>query len=74
VLTDDRHYFPPYECAIIVREQALQQYAGLQSALQELSGRITAETMRRLNYELDGKHRPAREIAKDFLRSAGLEH
>ena len=74
VLTDDRHYFPPYECAIIVREQALQQYAGLQSALEELSGRITADTMRRLNYELDGKHRPAREIAKDFLRSAGLEH
>jgi glycine betaine/choline ABC-type transport system substrate-binding protein len=73
VLTDDRHYFPPYECAIIVREQALREYAGLQSALQELSGRITADTMRRLNYELDGKHRPAREIAKDFLRSAGLE-
>jgi len=73
VLTDDRHYFPPYECAIIVRELALRQYAGLQPVLQELSGRITADTMRRLNYELDGKHRPAREIAKDFLRSAGLE-
>jgi glycine betaine/choline ABC-type transport system substrate-binding protein len=73
VLTDDRHYFPPYECAIIVREQALREYAGLQSALRELSGRITADIMRRLNYELDGKHRPAREIAKDFLRSTGLE-
>jgi glycine betaine/choline ABC-type transport system substrate-binding protein len=73
VLIDDRHYFPPYECAIIVREQALHQYAGLQPVLQELSGRITADTMRRLNYELDGKHRAAREIAKDFLRSTGLE-
>jgi glycine betaine/choline ABC-type transport system substrate-binding protein len=29
--------------------------------------------MRRLNYELDGRHRPVREIARDFLRSSGLE-
>lgn len=74
VLADDRHYFPPYECAIVVREKALEQYPALRAALEELSGRISADTMRRLNYELDGKHRPAREIAKDFLRSAGLEH
>ena len=72
-LRDDRHYFPPYECALVVREAAEQQFPGLRTALVELSGRITSETMRRLNYELDGKHRPAREIARDFLRSAGLE-
>ncbi|MGD1072787.1 MAG: glycine betaine ABC transporter substrate-binding protein [Bryobacteraceae bacterium] len=42
-------------------------------ALLELSGRIDSVTMRRLNYELDGKHRPAREIARDFLRASGLQ-
>jgi osmoprotectant transport system substrate-binding protein len=73
VLVDDRHYFPPYECALVVREQAEQQFPGLRAALAELSGRITSEAMRRLNYELDGKHRPAREIARDFLRSTGLD-
>ena len=73
VLQDDRHYFPPYECAIVVREQALGQFAGLRAALGELSGRISAENMRRLNYELDGKHQPAREIARGFLRATGLE-
>ena len=31
------------------------------------------QTMRRLNYEVDGRHRPVREIARDFLRSSGLE-
>ena len=73
VLEDDRHYFPPYECALVVREEAERQFPGLRPALVELSGRITSETMRRLNYELDGKHRPAREIARNFLRSAGLQ-
>jgi glycine betaine/choline ABC-type transport system substrate-binding protein len=72
VLEDDRHYFPPYQCALVVRESAERQFPGLKAALQELSGKISSETMQRLNYELDGKHRPAREIARDFLRSSGL--
>jgi osmoprotectant transport system substrate-binding protein len=71
-LADDRHYFPPYECALVVREGAARQFPALRPALQELSGRINSETMRRLNYELDGKHRPAREIARGFLGSIGL--
>lgn len=73
VFKDDRHYFPPYECALVVREEAEREFPALRPALLELAGRITSETMRRLNYELDGKHRPAREIARDFLRSSGLE-
>ncbi len=73
VLQDDQHYFPPYECALVVREAAERQFPALRPALAELSGRISSDTMRRLNYELDGKHRPAREIARNFLRSAGLE-
>jgi osmoprotectant transport system substrate-binding protein len=73
VLKDDRHYFPPYECALVVREEAEKQFPALRPALMELSGRISSETMRRLNYELDGKHRPAREIAREFLRASGLQ-
>jgi osmoprotectant transport system substrate-binding protein len=73
VLDDDRHYFPPYECALVVREEAERQFPALRPALVELSGRISSQTMRRLNYELDGKHRPAREIARNFLGSIGLQ-
>lgn len=73
VLADDRHYFPPYQCALVVRQEAEREFPALRPALLELSGRISSATMRRLNYELDGKHRPAREIARDFLRSTGLE-
>lgn len=73
VLEDDRHYFPPYQCALVMREAAGREFPGLRKALLELSGRISSQTMRRLNYELDGRHRPVREIARDFLRSSGLE-
>ena len=72
VLVDDRHYFPPYECVLVVREDLERRFPGATAALRELSGRIDSDTMRRLNYELDGRHRPVREIAAGFLRSAGL--
>jgi osmoprotectant transport system substrate-binding protein len=73
VLRDDRNYFPPYECSLVVREQTEQTFPGFTAALRELSGRIDSEKMRRMNYDLDGRHRPAREIARDFLRSAHLD-
>ena len=67
VLTDDRHYFPPYEAAPVVRAAALAAYPGMRAALDELAGRLTDKTMRRLNYELDGRHRPLAEVAREFL-------
>ena len=67
VLADDRHYFPPYACAIVVREEALTRHSGLRSALAELSGRISDIEMRRMNAAVDGRHRPPAEVAREFL-------
>jgi len=69
VLEDDRHYFPPYECAAVVREDTLSRYPKLREALESLSGKITDPVMRKLNYEVDGRHRPVPEVAAEFLRS-----
>jgi osmoprotectant transport system substrate-binding protein len=69
VLDDDRHYFPPYECSVVVREAALNRYPNLRAVLEQLSGKLPDATMRRLNYEVDGKHRPAEEVADEFLRT-----
>jgi osmoprotectant transport system substrate-binding protein len=72
VLQDDRHYFPPYEAAIAVRTAALTAHPTLLNALAELSGKFTDAGMQKLNYQVDGQHRPLREVAQDFLRQAGL--
>ena len=67
-LQDDRRYFPPYQCAIVVREDALRRYPRLGTVLEELSGRISDEAMRRMNEAVDVAHRPAREVAREFLQ------
>jgi osmoprotectant transport system substrate-binding protein len=72
VLQDDRHYFPPYEAAIAVRRHSLATHPTLHNALAELSGKFTDAGMQKLNYQIDGQHRPLREVAQDFLRQAGL--
>jgi glycine betaine/choline ABC-type transport system substrate-binding protein len=69
MLEDDRHYFPPYECAIAVRNDTLRRFPGLQAALAELSGHITGPAMRRMNEEVDIDHKPAAEVAREFLET-----
>ena len=72
VLRDDKRYFPPYDCALAVRSKSLEANPPLRQALTELAGLFTDLTMRKLNYQVDGAHRPVREVAEQFLRDAGL--
>ena len=72
VLRDDKGYFPPYDCALAVRSKSLEANPPLRQALTELAGLFTDLTMRKLNYQVDGEHRPVRDVAEQFLREAGL--
>ncbi|HEY4933781.1 MAG TPA: glycine betaine ABC transporter substrate-binding protein [Terriglobales bacterium] len=67
VLEDDRHYFPPYDAVLIVRPEVFQRCPAARTALEGISGRITADDMRRMNYQVDGLKRDAGEVAREFL-------
>lgn len=68
VLKDDKQYFPPYEAVPIVRTEIIKKYPELRSVLSELGGKISDEEMRKLNYEVDGKQRDAKQVAQEFLQ------
>ncbi len=72
VLEDDRHYFPPYDAVPIVRRETLQRHPEVAAALQKLSGRISAEDMRHMNYGVDGEKKDAAAVVKDFLARKSL--
>jgi osmoprotectant transport system substrate-binding protein len=72
VLQDDRHYFPPYEAAPIVRPSVLVRYPQARDALRRLAGQITAQDMRRMNYAVDGEKKDAAVVAHEFLLKKGL--
>ncbi len=64
VLEDDRHYFPPYDAVVVMRNDLPTPCRG---ALESLKGTIDDATMRRLNYEVDGKKRDVAEVVREFV-------
>jgi len=67
ILSDDRHYFPPYDAAAVSRNDLEQKCKGASAALASLGNTIDDATMRRLNYEVDGRKRDVAEVVKELL-------
>jgi glycine betaine/choline ABC-type transport system substrate-binding protein len=70
ILQDSHHYFPPYDCAVVVREDTLARFPLLRGVLEQLSGKLPDAVMRKLNYAVDGEHRDPAQVASEFLRTA----
>ena len=71
-LTDDRHYFPPYDAVPIVRRDTLAKFPQLRPALSDLANKIAAEDMRHLNAEVDANQRDAATVARAFRATKSL--
>ena len=66
VLEDDRHYFPPYDAVVVRRRDLDPRCKGASAALESLRARIDDATMRRLNYEVDGRKRDVAEVVREL--------
>jgi glycine betaine/choline ABC-type transport system substrate-binding protein len=68
-LEDDRHYFPPYHAVPVVRTELLQRQPQLRTILERLSGLISDQEMRQMNYEAEvERHEPAAIVQAFFAR------
>lgn len=74
VLEDDKHFFPSYYCATVVREETLKAHPELEAVLWKMHNLLTDREMADLNYQVDIAGRPEREVAADFLKRKGLLH
>ena len=72
VLQDDKRFWPPYQVAPVVRDDALTRYPGIAAALNVLAPHVTDDAMRHLNWRVDGNHEEPADVARDFLRTSGL--
>lgn len=71
-LKDDRHYFPPYQAVPLVREEALQRWPQMRTALSDLGGKIDATEMQAMNEAVDGQHRDPADVVREFRSKKGL--
>lgn len=72
ILKDDKLYFPPYDAVPVIRGQTVTRHPEVRAAIAELAGKISDEEMQRMNYAVDGEHRDAAEVAREFLKANGL--
>jgi osmoprotectant transport system substrate-binding protein len=68
ILDDDKHYFPPYEAVPIIRQETLAAHPEIKQSLDELTGKISDDDMRQLNYAVDGQHRDVKQVVHEFLQ------
>jgi osmoprotectant transport system substrate-binding protein len=73
VLEDDKHYFPPYEAVPIAREDLFARHPEARATIAELAGKISDAEMQKMNYAVAGLGRDASDVAREFLRSKGLD-
>jgi len=71
-LQDDKHLFPPYQVAPVVRQQVLDANPSVRDVLNKLAPKLTDDVMRRLNNEVSGEGREPADVAKEFLQQEGL--
>jgi len=72
VLDDDRHFFPPYAVAPVVRAPALSAHPDIATVLNRAAPLLTDQAMRKLNYEVDGRKREPADVAHEFLTANSL--
>ncbi len=72
VLRDDRHFFPPYNAAPVVREDTLRAHPELEAVLQRLAFRLPDHVMQDLNHAVEAQGQTFAAVARTFLESEGL--
>lgn len=72
VLQDDQGYFPPYQAAALVRQEASRRYPRLLPTLNRLAGLLSDSTMAALNYQVDEQKLATAQVASDWLVAQGF--
>ncbi|WP_028696002.1 glycine betaine ABC transporter substrate-binding protein [Pseudomonas cremoricolorata] len=72
LLEDDKHYFPDYTAAPVVRKAVLDANPRLAQLLEPLARQLDDQTMRELNAKIDVEHQSPARVAAAFLRDHPL--
>lgn len=69
LLEDDKHVWPPYNLAPVVRDSALEANPKISEVLNKVSAAFTTENITALNAKVDIDGKEYTEVAKEFYQS-----
>lgn len=68
ILEDDKHFWPPYNIAPVVRNQTLQTHPQIAQVLGRVSPLLTDEVVRHFNYAFNVQKADPSDIAAQFVK------
>jgi osmoprotectant transport system permease protein len=71
-LEDDKHFFPVYNPAPVVRTDTLEKYPEIADVLNPIAEKLDTDTMTTLNMKVDIKEMEPVEVAQEWLEQEGL--
>ncbi len=71
-LEDDKNLQVNYYCSTVVRNDALENYEGLEEALSKMDNILSDSEMAQLNYKVEVDGQDEREVAMQFLVEKGI--
>lgn len=71
-VVDDVSFWPPYNLVPVARKDLLEKNPKIVQVINSVSDLLDTDVMRRLNAEVDLKHREYKEVAAEFLREKGF--
>jgi osmoprotectant transport system substrate-binding protein len=72
VFVDDKHFWPSYQAAPVVRDATLKVHPEIRGYLDRLAPLLDDATMRGLNAQVDGEKKDSVDVAHAFLAEHGL--
>jgi osmoprotectant transport system substrate-binding protein len=72
ILRDDKHFWPAYNIAPLVRKPALQARPAIARVLNAVSSAITDRKARAMNAAIEGSQQDPADVAAAFLRSLDI--
>ncbi|TPW77889.1 glycine betaine ABC transporter substrate-binding protein [Schumannella sp. 10F1D-1] len=72
VLEDDAKFFPAYNVAPVLQTATLKKYPQLKTIFDQISPKLTDETLQELNLRVDEGGEDPGDVAFDFLRKNGF--
>ena len=69
LLRDDKHFWPPYNLAPIVRDDVLKSNPKIESTLNKISEKLDTATVTKLNAKVDVEGQNYQKVAQDFYKT-----
>jgi len=67
ILKDDKHFFPTYQGAPLMKTKFAKQHPQIVKSLNKLAGKISETDMQEMNYDVNVKKQSAATVAHNYL-------